>query len=101
MRTCIRASCFLILFIIFSISILLSSVVAQSLPVVQGTYGSPSLPVVQGTYGSPPGQGLSPSQSPLEAAKRAKQEAEKQVTTAQSALEQANAAKVVSRRATS
>jgi hypothetical protein len=53
MRTCIRASCFLILFTIFSISILLSSVVAQSLPVVQGTYGSPSLPVVQGTYGSP------------------------------------------------
>ena len=94
MRTCIRASCFLILFTIFSISILLSSVVAQSLPVVQGTYGSPSLPVVQGTYGSPPGQGLPPSQSPLEAAKRAKQEAEKKVKTAQSALEQANAAKV-------
>ena len=56
--------------------------------------GSPSLPVVQGTYGSPPGQGLSPSQSALEAAKRAKQEAEQQVTTAQSALEQANAARL-------
>ena len=82
MRTCIRASCFLILFTIFSISILLSSLVAQSLPVVQGTYNSP------------PGQGLSPSQSALEAAKRAKQEAEQQVTTAQSALEQANAAKL-------
>jgi hypothetical protein len=106
MRICIRSSCFLILFTIFSISILLSSAVAQSLPVVQGTYGSPSLPVVQGTYGSPslpvvqgtygspPGQGLPPSQSALEAAKRAKQEAEQQVTTAQSALEQANAAKL-------
>jgi hypothetical protein len=95
MRTCIRSSCFLLLFTIFSISILLSSAVAQSLPVVQGTYGSTSLPVVQGTYGSPPGQGLSPSQSALEAAKREKQEAEQQVTTAQSALEQANAARVV------
>jgi hypothetical protein len=94
MRTCIRSSYFLILFTIFSISILLSSAVAQSLPVVQGIYGSPSLPVVQGTYGSPPGQGLSPSQSALEAAKRAKQEAEQQVTTAQSALEQANAARL-------
>jgi hypothetical protein len=67
---------------------------SPSLPVVQGTYGSPSLPVVQGTYGSPPGQGLSPSQSALEAAKRAKQDAEQQVTTAQSALEQANAARL-------
>jgi hypothetical protein len=55
---------------------------------------SPSLPVVIGTYNSPPGQSLSPSQSALEAAKRAKQEAEQQVTTAQSALEQANAARV-------
>jgi hypothetical protein len=71
-----------------------SPIGSPSLPVVQGTYGSPSLPVVQGIYGSPPGQGLSPSQSALEAAKRAKQEAEQQVTTAQSALEQANAARV-------
>jgi hypothetical protein len=94
MKICIRASCFIILFTIFSVLYFVSSAVAQSLPVVQGTYGSPSLPVVQGTYGSPPGQGLFPSQSPLEAAKRAKQEAEKQVTTAQSALEQANAARL-------
>jgi hypothetical protein len=94
MKTVIRLPYFLILFTTFSVLYFISSAVAQSLPVVQGTYGSPSLPVVQGTYGSPPGQGLSPSQSALEAAKRAKQEAEQQVSTAQSALEQANAAKV-------
>jgi hypothetical protein len=80
MRTCIRASCFLILFTIFSISILLSSLVAQSLPVVQGTYNSP------------PGQGLSPSQSALEQAKAAKVAAEEKPASAQTALETATAA---------